>query len=288
MLPTKFHVPWVDIDPSLQHGGIPGELEDQFVGPQLGDNTHTVNLDMLNVFSAARDVAAAISMMPSADTEGAPIKNAVDEVLKGTHYVSDKILDRVTPSSNKLFEWTHATPPAHGFTVRPVRFPLRNAFVNQATFMLIGQMVEIAENNANGQHSRISPNQAAPMLAPLWHMRAMIMRDYFDLEVGGEVSTDELAAMFAPQGPVPEPVNIPQGESAQAPEQSTVLTALDGIDVLRWFPTDAQWQVFAQKMEKQYAPERIYQPEGAMRTSEDVAPHDPVQPPADSSPAGQP
>lgn len=285
-LPQKFHIPWESIDPELRHGGVPGELAGEYVGPDLGDNKRTLNLDMVTVFAACRDVASALSVHPSADTEGHPVRNAIEETLKGTNYVSERILDRISASSNRMFSWTHATPPAHGFRVRPIRFPLRNSFLHNTVFTLIGTLVEIAENNANGHHSRIAPASSAAILAPLWHLRANIARDWFDLEVGGELSVEELAAVFEGVAPK-EPAFVAQGDSHPLPSQQAVSDALAGIDVLRWHPTEEHWAVFGKKVDALYTAERLFQPEGALRATEDIAPESPTVPAA-SVPGGQP
>lgn len=285
-MPTKFHLPWREIDPDLKHGGISEELSDEFVGPDLGDNKSTINLDMLQIFGACRDVAASISRSPSADTEGAPNKNIVEEALLGTAWVSERILDRISPNSNRLFEWTHATPPSVGFRLRPIKFPLRNEFANTVVFTLIGELVEIAENNANGHHSRLSPNQAAHVLAPIWHLRANIVRDWFDIEVGGEISPEELDVLF--EGAAEEePTFTRSGDTHPRPSKAAVEEALKGIDLFKWHPSVEDWQVFAKKVRGMYVPERLYQPEGSLRTSEDIAFEKPLAP-VPSNPGGQP
>jgi hypothetical protein len=286
VMPTKFHLPWSQIDPGLKHGGIPNELADEFVGPDLGDNKSTLNLDMLQVFGACRDVAAAISRAPSADTEGPPNRNVVEEVLLGTTWISERILDRIAVNSNRLFEWTHATPPAVGFRLRPIKFPLRNEFANHAVFTLIGELVEIAENNANGHHSRMSPNQAAHVLAPLWHLRANVVRDWFDVEVGGEISVEELDEMFSGIADA-EPSFTRSGDSHPRPEGDSVTEALQGIDLFKWHPNKEDWQVFAKKIRGLYVPERLFQPEGALRSTEDIAFENPLAP-VPGNPGGQP
>jgi hypothetical protein len=238
------------------------------------------------IFAVTRDVAASISQAPSSETEGAPNRNIVEEVLRGTNAISERMLDRITPNSNRLFEWTHATPPMIGFRLRPTRFPLRNEFANTAVFTLIGTLVEIAENNANGHHSRMSPNQAAPLLAPIWHLRASILRDWFDAEVAGEISVDELVRMFDGVAP-PEPTFTRPGDTHPRPDAEEVKAHLEGVDVLRWHPSEQDWQVFAKKVAGLYQPERLHQPEGSLRTTEDIAFEEPL-PPVAGNPGGQP
>lgn len=270
-LPTNFWIPWNEIDPDLTHGGIEGELEGQFVGPRLGDNPNTKNTDMLTVFHALRDGAAALSMHPSANNEGPPMRNEVEESLVAWNWITERVLDRIQPTSNRLFQWCHATPPTIGFDVRPVRFPLRQEYLHGAIYMLLGTMVETAESNANGFHSGIDPQSAHKILAPLYHWKANVIKDWFDKEVAGEISEDELKQIYGGVSR-PGPNIVLPGETQPTADAGDVSEVLQGISVLQWFPDTEDWTVFGNKRLELYYPERIFQPEAGMRTTEDVAP----------------
>lgn len=267
-LPDNFWIPWVEVDPDLQHGGIDGELEGQFVAPRLGDNPNTKNTDMLTIFHALRDAAASLSMHPAANNEGAPMRNEVEESLVAWNWVTERILDRIKPTSNVLFQWCHATPPTIGFDVRPIRFPLRQEFLHSATFMLLGTMVEVAESNANGFHSGVDPQSGHKLLAPLYHWKANVIKDWFDKEVSGEMSEAELVSLYTGEYPN---IILP-GDSAESPATGDVAERLTGVSVLQWAPKEENWTDFGKKRLALYYPERIFQPEGGMRTTEDVAP----------------
>lgn len=271
MLPINFWIPWSDVDPALTHGGIAGELEGQFVAPRLGDNPSTKNTDMLTCFHALRDASASLSMHPSANNEGPPMRNEVEESLVAWNWVAERVLDRIQPTSNRLFQWCHATPPTINFDVRPIRFPLRQEFLHGAIYMLIGTMVECAESNANGFHSGIDPQSAHKILAPLYHWKANTIKDWFDQEVAGEISEAELQALFL-NIDRPGPNIVPSGETQPAPGSDQISAVLTGVDVLQWFPTEQDWVIFGNKRMELYYPERIFQPEAGMRTTEDVAP----------------
>lgn len=284
-LPKEFWVPWNEIDPTLKHGGYAGELEGQYVGPRLGDNKVTMNQDMMMIFTVLRDCAAGVSMLPNGNTEGPPIRNDLEDILKAWNFIGERIMDRMTVASNRIFQWTHATPTQDTFMLRPIRFPLRNPCIHACVYHLIGCLVECAEANANAIHSRVDIQSGHRMLAPIFHMKANIVRDYFDLEIGGEISESELEQMVGPLEPKAPAIPDP-GVSAARPTEDERQTHLDGVDVLQWYPKEVDWTKFAQKRAMMYIPERIFQPEGAMRTTEDVAPETPVRPAA--TPSGQP
>jgi hypothetical protein len=273
----KFYLPWAHIDPDLKHGGISGELEGNYVGPDLGDNTTTKNRDLLLIFSCVRDVAAALSMMPGADVEGPPLRNHVNETLQAMNWIMERTMDRTAVCSSDFFMWTHAIPPVEHFKLRPIKYPLRMAFMDDVVFHLIGLHVEFAEMNANGFHSSLDPSSTARLLAPLYHLKAKIALDWFDKEVEGQVSVEELSDLFQNIKP-PGPNIVPSGESHPTPTPEAVAQALQGISLIQWFPTKEDWQVFGKKRTMLYKAERIWQPEGAISATEDVAPENPTQP----------
>lgn len=279
VMPTTFFKPWSEVDPTLAHGGIPDVIGEGFVAPDLGDNPTTLNADLLRIFAAVRDTATAISMEPSADVEGPPLRNIVEEVLRGYNFIAERIIDRTRGDATAIFQWTHAVPPRTVYRVRPIHFPLRNDFANDAVFFLIGMMVEVAEANANGLHSCLDPSSSARILAPLHHVKANIARDWFDKEVAGEITLDEITTLYAKVGAPPGPTIVPPSETAPVPGSSDVAEVMTGVEILQWYPTEADWTKFGQKRSALYKPERIWQPEGALSVTEDISPETPVATP---------
>jgi hypothetical protein len=117
-IPMQFHQPWSDIDPSGQHGGLPGELG-EFVGPALGDNPRTKNQDVKTIFNALQASAASISRSPESNIEGPPRRTIVEETLRSMNWVLERILDRSYSLATNMFQWTHATPPYEPFMLIP-------------------------------------------------------------------------------------------------------------------------------------------------------------------------
>lgn len=285
-MPKRFSKPWVEIDPSLAHGGIDGELN-QFVAPDLGDNTETKNADMLKIFAAVRDFTQSVSMNPEANKQGQPGRRIVEETLKGINHVFETIVDVTHTDATRFFQWCHAIPPYQDFALSPVRYPLRQEFAQEVVHYGIGTMVEIAEANRNANHSGIDPQTADVLIAPLYYLKAKIMKHYFDLEVAGEISSSELKAMFDGRYRPGPTVSHPD-ESAERPDAADVDKALTGVDVMQWYPSMGDWATFGKLNEDRYTPERIYQPEAARPTTEDVSPPNPVNPTTGQSVMSQP
>jgi hypothetical protein len=270
MIPDEFWQPWAEIDPSGTHGGIPGELAD-YVGARLGDNPKTKNIDLDLVFQVVRDTAASLSMHPYANKEGPPERGMVEETLKGINWILERMLDRTRTVATKFFTWCHATPPYRSFFQRPIRYPLRSTYMDQVIYHLLGDLVEIAENNANAFHSCMDPSSAQKVMDPVLHLKGNIIRDWFDQEVANDLFADISK---------PGPTIVPRGETQPAPEGSAVGEVLRGVSLLQWYPGSEHWAIFARKQTEQYKPERIWQPEGAGSATEDIAPETPMRSPA--------
>ncbi len=269
-VPSPFYVPWIEFDPSGSHGGIEGELGD-FVAPRLGDNTRTKNQDVRRAFRRVIDSAASISMNPDGEAEDLITRNAIEEILRAYNWCAEAILDRTSSVANKFFQWTHAQPSDDPFLIRPVKYPLRNPLVTEAVYFLLGTSVELAECNCNATHSKFTPQISAQCLSPLHHMKANIIRDYFDLEVAGEISIEELEEISVGSEAI-----VDSGKDAERPTAEAVASVLTGVEVLTWFPSDQDWAKFGEKEARRFSPQRILQPEGSSETTEDVAPQDPV------------
>ena len=270
MMPEKFVIPWVEVDPNLTHGGISGELAGIFVAPDLTDNWQTKNSDNLKVMRALNDVSASISMHPDSDMEGYPTRNIVEEVMKATNFVLEKIMDSTSSSANRTFGWTHAIPPVDDYALRPIRYPVRGGYALDVLKFMIGDQVECAELNRNCAHSGFTPQDAAVLLRPLFEIKSSAMKLYFDLEVSGELSMAEVEEMMRGRYR-PGPTVSPPDDSAERPSASDVEEAMTGTDVIQWYPSPADWVIFGRLRDNRYVPERIYQPEGHRATTEDVA-----------------
>lgn len=270
MMPVRYFKPWIEIDPDLKHGGITDELAPYYVGPDLGDNPISKNADLIRVFNAARDVTQSISMSPEAMKQGAPGRRIVEEALRGINTIFEKIVDVTHTDSSRFFEWMHAIPPNLTFALAPIRYPLRQEFAADFVHYGLGTLVEIAELNRNANHAGLDPQSADVLISPLYNWKATVMKYYFDLEVSGEVSRDEMLELFNGKYR-PGPTVSPPDASAERPDPAATVEALSGIDVMQWFPTKEDWQNFGRLADERYVPERILQPEGSLSTTEDVA-----------------
>lgn len=267
VMPTQFYVPWAQVDPDLKHGGIPDELAVGWVAPDLGDNKFTTNRDIQNITWMLSQVAASISMHPEAESEAFPGRRLVEEAIKGMDTITERVVDVTHTHATKFFSFTHAVPPVSAFKLNAIRYPVRNQFADDFIHYCIGTMVELAENNRNAVHQGLDPTAANIIMEPLYNWKATVMKYWFDKEVAGEISAEELNTLYAGIGK-PKP-SYPD-TTAETPSEADTAAALTGLDVLAWFPTASDWTKFAELQVRRYTPERVLQPEGARQTTEDV------------------
>ena len=245
-------------------------LAPYFVGPDLGDNPITKNADIISIFNAVRNVTASISMSPEGMKQGYPGRRIVEESLRGMNTILEKIVDVTHTDATRFFEWMHAIPPNLTFPLAPIRFPLRQEFATQFVHYGLGLLVEVAELNRNANHAGLDPQSADVLVAPLYNWKATVMKYYFDLEVAGEISRQEMQELFDGKYR-PGPTVSPPDDSAERPDATALSEKMSGIDVVQWYPSDADWSNFGRLADERYVPERIMQPEGALSTTEDVA-----------------
>ena len=284
-MPDKFYKKWAEIDPTLKHGGIPGELEPFYVGPDLNDNPISKNPDLTNIFHTAQNAIRSISMHPNAMKEGYPDKGIVEESLLAINSILERIVDVTHTTSTKFFTWCHAIPPNMGYSLAPIRFPVRQEFANTFVHYGLGLLVEIAELNRNANHTGLDPQAADRLIAPIYNWKANVLKFYFDLEVSGEISREEQNRLFDGKYRPGPTVSRPD-ESAERPTDVETEEAMTGVNVLQFYPNKNDWAVFGRLQDSRYIPERVYQPEGAFSTTEDVAYEQHVSPTDGSSIVG--
>ena len=269
MMPNKFYVPWSDIDPSLQHGGIAGELAEGWVGADLNDNVKTQNRDIHYLVYMLSQFATSISMHPEAELEGFPPKKLVDECFAAQSTMIERVVDVTHTHASKFFSFTHAVPPVSYFKLTPIRYPVRNRFAEDFLHYAIGTLVELAETNRNSVHQGLDNNAANIVVEALWNWKATQMKFWFDIEVAGEISSRELEALYTG---VYRPHPSYPDETSARPSDAETSEALSGVDVLEWLPSASDWTKFAELHTRRYVPERALQPEGARPVTEDILP----------------
>lgn len=283
MMPTKFTKDWEQIDPELRHGGIPGQTIDGWVGPDLGDNLTTTNRDTHRIVYSLSQIATAISMNAESDMQGFPGRRLVEETLMAAATFVEMVVDVTHTHATKFFAFTHAVPPTSVFKITPIRYPVRCQFADDFLHYAIGTIIELAETNRNAAHQGLDPKASNIILEGLWTWKAQVMKFWFDKEVSGEISSRELADLYAG---ITRAVPSYPDQTSETPDSAGVDKALTGIDVLAWLPTPADWTKFAELQERRYKPEVIFQPEDTRQTTEDALPPGGVEPAAGTSTGG--
>lgn len=274
-MPTKFYKPWNEIDPSLQHGGIPGELAAGWVGADLGDNRTTTNKDMHNITYWLSQALTAVSMNPEADAQGMPGRRLVEQCLKVAETFTEMVVDVTHSHASKFFAFTHAIPPTNTFKITPIRYPVRSLFAEEFLHYGIGTLVELVENNRNALHKGLDSQASNIILEATWTWKAGVMKYWFDKEVAGEISTMELEELY--RG-IRRSVPSYPDETGDTPEEGAVAQMLAGLDVLAWVPQPADWTKFAELRNRRFEPEAIFQPEATRQSTEDVVPPGGINP----------
>jgi hypothetical protein len=280
-LPTKFTKPWSEIDPAMRHGGIPGGLEAGWVGADLTDNLSTTNKDISSAVYWLSQALTAVSMNPEADAQGMPGKRLVDQCLRVSRTFTEIIVDCTHTHASKFFAFTHAIPPASMFKITPIRYPVRSIFAEEFLHYGIGTLIELAENNRNAVHKGLDSQASNIILEATYAWKASVMKYWFDKEVAGEISTQELENLYSSLN---RSVPSYPDETAETPAPGDVAMELSGLDVLAFVPTDSDWTKFAELRNRRFEPEAIFQPEETRQATEDMLPAGGVNPQSTGGP----
>lgn len=273
-MPTKFIVPWTEIDPTGMHGGLPNVVGDGWVAPDINDNSVSTNYDIVGLFNELMRNCTSASINPEADSDALPGNALVDECLKITNTFFEDVADRTKTQATAMFAFQHPIPPVNSFQLYPVMYPLQNTFAMEFLHYALGTLVSLAENSRNSVHKGLDPEAAHILLGPLYAWKADVMKMWFNYEVEGEISVKELSTAMSTVR-ARRVLSTPD-ETDERPSGETVAEALAGKNVLNWVPDTSDWALFSDIRMSRYSPERIRQPENSRAVTEDALPNSPV------------
>lgn len=270
-MPTKFVVPWSQIDPNGLHGGLPNVVGDGWVAPDINDNAISTNYDIVGLFNDLMRYGTAVSMHVEADMDALPGQSLVNECLRAANTFFEDVADRTKTQATGMFSFQHAIPPVNKFQLTPVMYPVASTFAMEFLHYTIGTLVSLSENSRNSAHKGLDPEAAHVILGPLYAWKADVMKIWFNYEVEGEISAKELASAMATVR-ARRVLSTPD-ETDERPADSTMVEVLSGMNVLNWVPATADWALFSDNRMSRYSPERIRQPENSRAVTEDALPN---------------
>lgn len=253
----------------LQFVAYDGDLIDvmpdgQYLAVDVTDRVRiTSNSDLSDVWGRLNTLAQTVSAHPTS-LQSVLTRELVDDTLRAINQAFALVHSKTTTLAGPMFHDTYGGPPQVTFEQYPIRWPGENPVALRIVQRFVSALFQIPHVPSNRLDAGIRDIDAGIILRPLLQLKAEIMRQYFGLETKGDISPDELDAIFRDSNLMP-PLNVSRDDnadtqsdlaaedsralgdtSAQVPTVETREMAMNGIEVWTWVPTESHWITFAE------------------------------------------
>lgn len=195
-------------------------------------------------------------------------KDLIENALKSIDRVFSQVFVRVVTRANRVFSDTFGGPPRFMFEPYPIRWAGESREALRIILKFVSAIHQLPQVQSNRLDNGILDHHAWIVLRPLFDLKASIMKSHFGIEVRGEISPDELDAIFRNSNLRPplltslddrrdpaatlteEDQAAMANESAHVPTQETLEEAQAGIGIWTWQPTQANWATFAELLRR--------------------------------------
>lgn len=230
-------------------------------------NDQTCNESCWQLWRAINEAAQRLSAMPAAGTEEIT-RDLVESILLNIDRIFAYGSSLVVTRANRTFHDTYGGPAMFAFNPWPIRWPGENAEALSAILKFVSAAFQTVNISSNRLDNGILDQHLWVVLRPLFVLKATIMKRWFGIECQGDISPDELDAMFRGSNLRPpllrslddtsdtratltsEDTAALEHESAAVPTQETIEKAMTGIDVWTFQPSQAHWATFAELLRR--------------------------------------
>lgn len=227
------------------------------------DKGETSNKSLWDLWDALNQQVAKFSVMPACD-QSMMTKDLMEGALLALDTSFAVVHPRIVTRANTLFSRTYGTGYKFRYEPYPVKWTGNNRQALQVVLAFVQSLFQVPQVQCNRIDEGVVDNHAAIILMPLFHMKATLMKEWFAVEVRGDIGVDELQALFRDSSLVPPlhsslfdrrdlPVDAAAEDAAALTDQTgptptldAMLQVLTGKDVWTWSPGEAQWSRFGE------------------------------------------
>jgi len=155
----------------------------------------TSNDDLWQIWDLACQEAQTLSAINSA-LQPELTKDLVQSALKACDRVFAEVNARIVTHSTRVFSSVYGGPIPFDYLDYSIRWPGESRWAMGFVMPFVSALFQIPQVPSNRLDHGILDNHANIILRPLFDLKADIMRKHFGMEIQGEVSPDELDAMF--------------------------------------------------------------------------------------------
>lgn len=195
-------------------------------------------------------------------------KGLVQDTIDAINRIFGFVAVRVATRANRLFSNTFGGPNPFEFNQYPIRWPGENRYALSFVMKFVNAGFQVPQVQSNRLDSGILDNHAGIILRPLFDLKAQIAKEFFGYEIAGEISADELDALFANTSLRP-PLHISfsenrdtesdraskaaaskTDESVKRPTSEELKQFTSGLEVWTWVPSESDWTAFAATLKR--------------------------------------
>ena len=191
-------------------------------------------------------------------------KDLVGSTLSAINRCFTSVSARVVTHANQLYSSTFGGPLAYQYMQIPIRWTGESPEALKYVLKFVEALYQIPQVRSNTIDNGLPSEHAAIIMQPLFALKAEIMKLRFRKEVQGDVSPQELDAIFRGSNLQPplrhsfddhrdsssitasEDAAAMLDESAKSPTVETAEQAMSGLDVWTWVPSQADWITFGE------------------------------------------
>lgn len=254
----------------------------------LGKHELTGNEDLFEVWRRFGREASILSQL-KATRQAVITKDLVKWELEAMDRIAADTVRRMTTTLNNVFDSElFGGPGGFKYGDTPIRWAGENSEALKVINTMAGAMHQIPRLSCNSFDRGITRAAAMLILMPLYRQKVRIMTILFGIEVQGQVSPDELDAIYRnndvrpPLGSSVRDVHDPAAvteaedkaamgtENAPTPTDDALDDAKSGKDAWVWVPSENEWAAFARIHEKMNPEGPVAQPGPAFPFSTDI------------------
>ena len=223
----------------------------------------TANQDAWTLWDAINREAQGFSSTAPALT---PVisNDVVAGAINGINRIFAATNAMVISRANRMFSDTFGGPATYSYESYAIRWPGEQRFAMTVALDFVSAAYQLIHVRSNCVDNGLLEEHAITVLRPLFMRKMSIMRSLFGMEVKGDISPNELTAIFRGSNVTPpltssfddlrdlsaeyaaEDSQALTNESAPTPDEATMVAITSGVEVWTWVPTSANWATFGE------------------------------------------
>lgn len=231
------------------------------------DRGETANGSLWDLWDVMNQEVAKISTHPAA-RQPLMTKDLMETTLIAMDKIMVNISIRIQTRANKTFSRVYGDARNRKYEAYPIRWPGENRQALNIVLALVDSVFAVPQIPSNRIDNGIIDDHAALIARPIFDLKARLMREWFNIEVKGEISVDELQALFRNAKLIPplrasifdrrdtatdlsgEDADAKSDETGKTPTEEELLAVTSGQDVFLWRPELGDWTRFGEVLRR--------------------------------------